>query len=101
MIKFSLILLVSFINANINFAFDKDVTKECDGNRKHTTDDCLKCPPGDIADPFKKTCITSVNHYGAALGWGDHCVTRSAELKGTFGSHLNEFGTGTLPEVLT
>lgn len=57
--KFSLFLLVTLIKTDIKFAFDNDISKECDGNRKHTTNDCLKCPPGFIADEFRKTCIVS------------------------------------------
>lgn len=100
MFKISLILLVSFCNADIKFAFDKDITKECNGNRKHTTGDCLKCPAGYIADPLKKTCIISINHFGPSLAWGDHCIRRSGLAEGSFGSHINEFGRGTLPNPL-
>ena len=52
-----------------------------------------------IADPFRKTCITSVNYFGKALGWGDHCIMRTGRDKNEFGSHATEFGTGIFPNI--
>lgn len=54
-----------------------------------------------IADPLKKTCIDSPNYFGAALGWGDHCINRSGISITEFGSHATEFGTGVFPEYTT
>ena len=75
--KLAILLIATLVQANIKFYFDDDIENKCDCNRKHTTDDCLKCPPQYIADPFRKTCIASVNYFGEALGWGDHCIMRS------------------------
>ena len=101
--KFAIVLLVALVQSDIKFYFDdKNYEDKCDGNRKLTLPgDCCKCPPLMIADPLKKTCIDSPNYFGEALGWGDHCISRSGVAATEFGSHATEFGTGVLPEYTT
>lgn len=42
--------------------------------------------------------MTANNHYGHSLGFGDHFVkTEATPDPLAFGSHINEFGHGTIP----